>query len=586
MYNVNQDIQPRIKNELIILFTNILSKYEHNINVDNILYLESITNNYQSNVFELIKLSNINLSLTEKQALELSDITAVLNAFYNNRTISIPQALIDEINNNSTIKYIIYYLKRVIETSKNTTNHVEKLNDILQLLQNLKETDYFTEFDKIENFMRNFKDVDLITKSRINTLIGEYNILTGIKREKINLTEEDIIKEVEKNNIAYDELDNLFKKYNYDLSEVSDDIVEKLLLLGHINNIDYIFNWYNSLDIRFDLKKDEKYLHLLYRSNREIIEEMTEFSKKANINIKSVLNKSFSSFMSKSENTQIRSRRKESNIKRSNTYNDLIGSHEDLIKNTELFEQLGYDIPSSYQKSATVFTFPHKIIRNNIKALKQYGIDVEKERDNIKLTGLKNYEILYTIDKFIELDELDYLLNNTSRLSLPPDDVIFYRLYQAKKDNVPYKSTSYKNSYKQFITVNSKEQKITNTNKKEVTNTERHIIFDEEIDQELKRKISSSDFNIDMSRINNELIKKLDDNYLSDDKMAYNLGKNRISRLKVLRLLTILSDIKDSVSEEKLLLYVTSYNSILSPDEFELLKQDVSRIVKEKGLSL
>ena len=586
----------KTKKELIDIFEQLLGT--NNETLSNIPFisnpkllndLESIVNNYQRDIFEIINLEKylINFALNDSEVHQLNDIIQVLKAFKDNQTLVISTQTSGDIVKNNSLQKALTLADNYSKKCSQLKENINQITTLLNYIKNLDTDSYFEKIDTIDNFMRNSRTVDLRTKYRINMLVGKYNILQGIKKQNYTLTDKDIIKLSAKNRLSYEELKQVFEKYNYNIELINDDIINRLLTLGNINDIDYILSWFESINLHLNetKKQDQKYFHMLYKSSEEIIERMVECSKELNISITDLFKKSFSAFIHKSNKKSPHTINPKED---GNNYN-ISGSHEDFIENKKLIEELGYDIIESYQKCATIFVFSNKLLKENVNALEQYGINVREHHENIKLSGLKNTEILFTIDQFIELDELGYLTQNTSRLLLNPNDVIFYRLYKAKKENVSYESDFNfdKKVYKSFISQDSLGNSfVRRSNKQEDTNTITPKVFDEDTESVIEKTIATTNIVYDEDLLQSNLIKELDKSYLSNDELAYTIANKRFSKFKLLRLLTLLNDMSDELDmdESDKLLYCLTYNSILTEEEYNDVKKELLEKVKEKRL--
>ena len=304
----------QIKEELTDIFEQLLEASNETISNNPLLSnpkllaeLKVIAQNYNDNIFEFIAIEKyiISFNLDEHEQKELDDIITVLKAFLNNKTLSIPNTTIEEIHSNQAFKKTIEELKGKIKKCAELTNNNKQLNEVLEYISKININDYFENIDLIDNFMRNNRNVDLYTKYRINVLVGKYNVVEGIKKSKTELSDTDIIKSSSDNRLSYEDLKNIFEKYNYNIELVSEDIITRLLTLGNINDIDYIFSWFESIDLRLNetKKQDEKYFNMLYRSSEEIIQRMIDCSKELNVDIKNLFKKSFSAFINKSNRT-------------------------------------------------------------------------------------------------------------------------------------------------------------------------------------------------------------------------------------------------------------------------------------------
>ena len=301
----------KTKKELIDIFEQLLGT--NNETLSNIPFisnpkllndLESIVNNYQRDIFEIINLEKylINFALNDSEVHQLNDIIQVLKAFKDNQTLVISTQTSGDIVKNNSLQKALTLADNYSKKCSQLKENINQITTLLNYIKNLDTDSYFEKIDTIDNFMRNSRTVDLRTKYRINMLVGKYNILQGIKKQNYTLTDKDIIKLSAKNRLSYEELKQVFEKYNYNIELINDDIINRLLTLGNINDIDYILSWFESINLHLNetKKQDQKYFHMLYKSSEEIIERMVECSKELNISITDLFKKSFSAFIHKS----------------------------------------------------------------------------------------------------------------------------------------------------------------------------------------------------------------------------------------------------------------------------------------------
>ena len=440
--------------------------------------------------------------------------------------------------------------------------------------------------------MYNKNDIDLKIKFEIYRLIGEYNIIVGknkldmltntnnndkssvdIKEETLNPTFE--------NTSHIEELKNLFNKYNYDINKINKELLNKLINTN-ISNIEEVLKFFESINLRFNesLKSSEKYLLMLCRSDIDSLNKVKEICDENGIDIKVFLKKCPTATMKKNKDVTNKTSNKENTNKtvENNQQPSFSGAFEDFINNIETLKELGYNISKAMSECISIFTYPNESLKENIKALELYGISVKESNGTFKLSGLKNKDVLFTIDQFIELEELPYVTYNTSRFALSSDDAIFYRLYKIKKHNKenPLNQIEYKR-YKEkgydflsIITQDKEGNSIVDrfSNKEEATGTIKPKVFDEETTTRLKNLIDNKRTYFNKNTSNIEIIKYLDLRYKSpNNDSVYIVSGKVFSRIKVMRLLSILEN--EKLDKYDLMVFCLTYNSIISSEEYE-----------------
>ena len=93
------------------------------------------------------------------------------------------------------------------------------------------------------------------------------------------------------------------------------------------------------------------------------------------------------------------------------------------------------DISKILYETGNILTLPNQQIKGNIAVFDYYQIPPK-----VYLSTLSCFyatDPFEAIDQFIELGCYEYILNNFSRVRLKANDPIFYRIKEAKKQNVP-----------------------------------------------------------------------------------------------------------------------------------------------------
>lgn len=589
MKNSIYDTKKLLLNQFQIVLKIIEEQINSNILLSNTEIFNDLKNIYTQSKTDIYKIIDIekyiyNITTDTKVIEEIKNIIIVLKAFNNNSTLKLPNQTLNEIRNNNCLKKLLEKnLKDMIDIFEKKLYLKDKIEQLITYTSKLDEHDYFDNTDLLMSFMKNSNSISFDYKININSLTLKYNVLVGQNNLNYIPSQEKMIEKFKKNKLTFEQLVEIFNEYGYDVELIKPELINNIAKYGDINNIKYVFEWYKSQEFDKQIKglmeNDESfdiYFILLYKTDKEVIKKMEETAHHLNIPIKNIFKKNISTFIHKAaQKAHIKHDQNNDNEK----INNICGCHEDFIKNIELFNSLGYDVSDIYKNCASILTYSNKTISNNINGLKTYGIDIRNNNQNIKLSGLKSANILLTIDQFIELDEFDYVRNNTSRLQLTPDNIIFYKLYYAKRNGEEYRSKSFEGSYKSYITQNlHPDSKVRPNNKLEDTNTIKPVIVDQMTDQKYNDLILDYDYTIDYNLLESDLFKKLDKNFLSQDQMAYQIGNSRFSKLKLARLLSAFDKIDNNI-----VLYCLTYNSIISQEEFDLVKNNIMSLLNERS---
>lgn len=578
-----------IINKLIAYFEQIYLMYEKDKEAEaNVNDLKSIIKSGKDFNFLLENIESLPLiDLNDEEKKQIIETKTFMDNA-SNFGISLTEEQINQIKNKTEflqikekINFAIKKWHEISEYDLATFNSRNSCKEIIENLKKLEEGEIF-DFNKIYYFLKskNTSKVSFATKCEIHKLIFEY-LNESITRTLNADNEINILQTLSKYSITKEEAIELFEEYNYDYSKVASELQDKILLYGNIDEMRNCFKFFQENKIDFS-EKNDKLVNILYRTKEETIKKIIEFSETNKLPINEIINSTPSIFINMSKKHIMSS---EPTLGGDSTPT-LSGSYEDFEKNYQLLLDLNIDASKAYHDCSSFFTASNSTIMRNIECLKEYGIDLRKiDAKNIKLTALLSTSMLFTIDQFIELGEKEYCINYPSRLRFPPDSYLFYRIYFAKKNNIPiYSKLNYKDGYclsSEIGVLKNDTLDINEKNKYQRTNTKKHVITIPSFDNYLNDFIlNQKSIPILPSTYENPLIKSLDANYKQDD-YSYIIGNKIISRHKVIRLFALLED-KFS-DEEQLLLYIVTYNSILDDEEFENIRQAINDLKMKVG---
>lgn len=491
---------------------------------------------------------------------------------------------IDVILSNPLIKKVIYYLDSTRERLFNYILNYKIINEelpyVIETLRNLKENEPISReiIKYIEKVIDDVGDeISSFDKLEIQMLIMEYNTL--VFENKFSLIKKNVSYQLNKTKIK-----NLFADFGYNFAEF-ENYSDEIITYSNYSELEKILSFFNEKDLPID----EKSIYVLIHSNYSNLVNIYNVVGDSKKDLLEIIEKTPSAFINgdsdlardSSETILKKIKRKKNN-----------GSYEDFISNVKLLDSLGFKFSDYYTLYPTVYTFNHMRLSKNIIDLKKYGYDLSLvDKKEFNLSCLKAPSLLDTIDQSIELECLDYFLNNTSRFILGPSALLFYRLYYVKKYNLihsdePISIYSSRNGEKRklrsLITVSSNNTLgVDNKNKVQKTDTIKPVIT--EADDQISEFLHDHDTYINETVINDPLIKKLDKLALNPEKdYIYNFGNKRISRFKVLRIYGSIKN-KFSIDSSSLLLYAICYNSIINEEEYNLIKNYVLSLSYEKG---
>ena len=493
---------------------------------------------------------------------DINELCNTLKALKNNKYIQITNEQKEEIKKSEIYNSLINLIN----------NNIEKLTqgkDINDLVGQIGKQNFTLEnsiIDKIYEVIRKYNISKEKTIVIFKNLMMHINNFSYVQNKTIEV----------KPKLTEEQLTELFNKYGYDFNKVPKEFQLKLLSKGNSNTIEEMFNCMPNYGIKFS-EKNKATLYLILKSSNNALEKMRELSQKYGFSFHDTLKKIPASFVHKSKNTDIKKNRNY----QSEDEKELIGAFEDFCENIEIIDNLGYNIPIAMKKAISVFTKSSSKIKRNIELLREYNFfdGNNLASTGFVLSGLKSSNLQEMIDIFIELDELKYVRDNSSRLVLDPDSYIIRRLYFAKKNGI----NNYKRQKgdKTILTGIISDEADKSMDIYIDLNSIKHNVFDELTDREiadyLDRKLRETNDDVDTY----QEISILDNNYTRDD-YTYDFNGTIISNKKVKKIYPLLLKEYPELDRKKLLLYAITYNSMMSSEEFENISNII--IAKEKKI--
>ena len=522
---------------------------------------QNAKNSMEKDVFELPNYEQLFYD-SEISNQDINELCNTLKALKNNKYIQITNEQKEEIKKSEIYNSLINLIN----------NNIEKLTqgkDINDLVGQIGKQNFTLEnsiIDKIYEVIRKYNISKEKTIVIFKNLMMHINNLSYVQNKTIEV----------KPKLTEEQLTELFNKYGYDFNKVPKEFQLKLLSKGNLDTIEEMFNCMPNYGIKFS-EKNKATLYLILKSSNNALEKMRELSQKYGFNFHDTLKNIPASFIHKSKNTDIKKNRNY----QSEDEKELIGAFEDFCENIEIINSLGYNIPIAMKKAISVFTKSSSKIKRNIELLREYNFfdGNNLASTGFVLSGLKSSNLQEMIDIFIELDELKYVRDNSSRLVLDPDSYIIRRLYFAKKNGI----NNYKRQKgdKTILTGIISDEADKSMDIYIDLNSIKHNVFDELTDREiadyLDRKLRETNDDVDTY----QEISILDNNYTRDD-YTYDFNGTIISNKKVKKIYPLLLKEYPELDRKKLLLYAITYNSMMSSEEFENISNII--IAKEKKI--
>jgi hypothetical protein len=497
-------------------------------------------------------------------------------------------------------KYIDLFLDKVDEffkineaDNKNKINTYTKISNLSSKL--LDDINKYKFIDKMDDLNYIFSEIDISLEDKRDILIEiiKYNEEV-FKNKSNNKTKEIYVRD----KLDSDLLIDLFSKYNYDFNSLDETIKNDLLVYGDLDNIQSLFKSFEEINFpRFDLKKMGRILSIiLINSDSETFKRIVKYNFSKGLSLKDNL-KILPALVKQTKKERVRI----------DSFNDspiIYGKSDDYIKNVEFLESLGLSLNYVYSKCKVLLVISNKKLLDNYKTYSLYGFgnveDTYGELSDNALSCLKSNHFEEVCDQFIEIDKYgyQYVKENKSILQTiwDPYDIIFYNMYASNmvEDNLGNKlipegpfnvASTGRVTLKSYIKrapcskyYNILYRDINNSNKKEKTmtidiNLENKDLFDEAIKNsnacDIVNLVEEDDLRLD----------RIKDYIDSSVPIRYNFNGTLISKPKVLRILNIL-DNYDLGNLEDSLLYSITYNSIISLDDFNKIKDIIKGRVK------
>ena len=598
-----QDVQELITNP----------DYDHSSERKNLLFI----------VMQAKYLLQYGLTLEENQIKEFKDTIKRISA-NNKEQFKQMNRLNSEIQKNNVMKSVNSNMRRDIEDNELIVPGIEYLNDTL-----LKD-DRYTEEEKRSILFEVINHNASVYKSKMeNRVIPEPDQLDNSEpiREPeiepdlpiIKLDDEnDEMDSVELGNgISMEDLKEIFDKYDYNVDDLliekkkknNDIYLNFLLRYGDKARIDTILKTFKEYGIEakdFEFYKTKKngtkeqsegniktFTNILLRSSKEVIDNVIAVANRTGIDDIMSLKTAFIT-------SKAYTRRNGESIDQLSSQDKAYayGAYSDFLKNVEFFKEEGFDL--SKISCPSVLTSSNNIVRSNYKTLKYYDLDIKNSSGKDTLSSLESNNVCESSEMFVELhrDGIKYLNKNLSRIKLEPYNLVFYNAYYMVKNGyTPFKNIeSTGNMQLRGEVVNISRGGtfgITNDNKDEILN--RYVPdssvkekYDKYVELEMKKVFKSMRDNNGLLYKNevtyDKFITSLDEKYGNKDIYAYIIDGIRISKVKVLRLYSILKDKITPENQKEIINYILTYNSIIDKDEMYKIDKVVEEETKNRKL--
>lgn len=501
---------------------------------------------------------------TEVNKIKLSELCTLLNTLKNNRYFKIQPEQEQRIREHEDYQGLLQALDKKIDE----LTPGKDINSLIQQLGNIGES--IIDDSTVDRLYEIIDKYEISSEKSIIIFKELMKYINMVSQKQIVNTPHVLPK------LTEEQLTELFNKYGYDFKKVPQDFKERFYIKGNLENMEELFKCLPSYGIIFS-ETNKATLYILLRSNKEILENISKLAEEYNFEIKDIVSNVTGAFFEKER--ELDTRRIPSQEATSET--KFKGSFEDFYKIIKMVEGLGYDVGKTIETNSTLFTSTSKRIAFNIQLLKEYGFmdNGNLSETPFKLSGLKSTSMQTIIDVFIELDELEYLSKNSSRLILQPNDLFIQKIYTAKRvkniSNEELKKLRRTKNGDKFVFVGETIKAI-EVNTAAMTN----YVFDKETDEAIKIKLNEILRESIPTIENHSDLEKLEQ-YRRDSR-TYIFDQVIISSRKVQTVYPILLREYQNLDKKKLLLFAVTYNTMMNSEEFENIKSKI--VAKEISL--
>ena len=484
-------------------------------------------------------------------------------------------------------------VKERLEEASAITDKIKELRSLLGLIEDPKNKEYIDQTDIIQSLIETLDETE------------QRAILYGVIRYNQSMYEEKMnAKEIaERPRLNIEEVKEVFKSYDYDFSDLKEEVQETLLAYGDMNRILEVFDSLQKNRFpRFDLKRNgKKLVSLLINSRASIIEEIVAFSREKGIYPRDLL------MLIPALAEQREEKRTRGSIEGGNATPFITGRDEDYKKNIEFLESIGFQISYIFHKCKDLLIMPNQKLVSNYRKFILYGFEIPTDQYgdlcHPALSCLLSTSFDEIVDQFIEISREghQYIKENMSRITTTtsPKDLLFYNIYASymNQDELgeymvpegPFSGANHKKlklrgeitRYAGSGFENIPYRGLTEENKEQKTMT---IEVDCQNKDEFDRVVEEhKGYEDDLYNLvfNDDLILALEKYVDISDPLRYEFDGVLISKQKVLRIYNILKN-EHLESLEDSLLYALTYNSILSQEDLDKIKNVVKEVLQDR----
>ena len=412
--------------------------------------------------------------------------------------------------------------------------------------------------------------------------------------ELIEEVEEEQEQEQQDKGMTEAQCKELFNKYGYDFDLLNNSNKLRFIINGIYEKVDNNFkvfkdnniNLYNNCNYNIFLKKQAQICDILVRGDVNCIQGVIDTCRDNEL----VQDGEIKLYLTVSEPSNFVRKKREYKIRRHSNGGEGSGtgergSYQDFVANVEYFTEKCNKLFNGkinflnrlyeFKDGAALLSYPHQRILEIERILKAYGFSEQDffEAATSVFATMHHADIL---DIAVELDVLDYIKKNRSRLSISVNDEVVKLLYVASLNKEVAFSPENRANFagetvpKYYLNATVLKQLLDKT---EIPQGIESLPYDKNLHKILEDRVADSDFDIEtaLEKANSEeisIIKVLEEKFKKDD-LVYEIAGTRVSRNKVLRIFSAISDLDiDFKSKEyPILKYALTRNSYFTKDQ-------------------
>ena len=470
----------------------------------------------------------------------------------------------------------------------NLTNQISIIEEIILKLQT-RSPIMDDEIELLANLINNTafaKTIDVESKYNINKFLARYLLEDDFELDYQSIIDEDEndvdLPENEKK-LTDEELEDLFKYFNYDYNLVSPTSKENLKTYGNIEKMTAIFEELKNITLSRTYIADNLPNILLY-SAPEIIADVIKGIESEDRNghsINEIFNHLFSIPSIFIQGRKVKKRRKNPDGSEGNSPDSEIiaGSNYNFNKNKEFFKDHHQNINEIAVTCPTVLAIKNATMLNSFAKLLSYG--VSEETIFKKKSCLEKKDIYRGLDRLIEMNAEEYFKKYVVK-AVQIDDDLYMKMLVAKKLGKDIVGNNGRMIGEISKANNNIYEKAGITESQVEEYLDLATPDDPELHELYSKQIKDTTYEKNSSILNNPYIQYLEENCKRSD-LKYLIEGMFISRPKVIRIYEMLVKNNDYINNPQLLLYAITYNSFFSKEQYDKLKTACESIVRTLG---